>query len=503
MKPTFIFLGHIDCVSISRGYYLIKTKYQNQKIICCKSRIAVLYLKSSYFMLRKNKSHSYLRGVLACMRPVKIVIIGACSASFGLGALQDAVQTTDLQGSTLVLVDTDEPRLQVMLKLAHRMNEEAGTGLIIQSTTNRREALPEADFVITSVAVRRDELWRKDWEIPKANGLRQVLGENGGPGGLSHALRNIPIILDICRDMEELCPDAYLINFTNPESRIIMAVHRYTNIKAVGLCHGVFMGRERVANILGRHPTEIDVKAAGVNHLLWLMDIRDAKSGEDLYPELRRRERELPENDVGPWGVDLLSRKLFRHFGYWPSPTDDHVGEYLPYAWELVGMEGYNFDQAEAYRKQRQLEIEAWADGRKPLGELLTKPSGEIAFDIIRAIAGNRNEYVLAVNIANNGCITNLPADAIVEVPALVSGFGIQGLTMGALPDGIAALCNTQVNVQRLVVKAAVEGDRRAALQALLVDPVVDSLRAAEVTLDQLLAVHREYLPQFQQSMAP
>ncbi len=434
------------------------------------------------------------------MRPIKIVIIGAGSVSFGPGSLRDAIQCKELKGSKLVLVDLNEQHLNLVTKLAKRMNEEAGTGLTIESTTNRREALPEADFVITSVAVKRDELWKADWDIPRKYGIRQVLGENGGPGGLSHALRNIPIILDICSDMEELCPNAWLINFSNPESRICMAVSKYTNIKAVGLCHGVFMGRDRVAEIIGRKGTEIDVKAAGVNHLVWLMDIRDKATGEDLYPLLRKKEAELDESEVGIFGHDPLSRAMFRHFGYWPSPTDDHIGEYLPYAWEKTGLEGYNFENANKHRDSTWARIKELADGKGELGDLLTRPSGEIAFDIIRAITENRNEYVLAVNIPNNGCIANLPSDAVVEVPALVSGYGIQGLTMGALPDGIAALCNIQVAVQRLAVEAAVHGDKQKAMQALLVDPVVDSMDAAVSTLEELLSVHGKYLPRFQKA---
>ncbi|GGJ02652.1 alpha-glucosidase/alpha-galactosidase [Alicyclobacillus cellulosilyticus] len=436
------------------------------------------------------------------MRPVKIVVIGAGSVSFGPGSLRDAMQMPELRGSQLILVDVDETNLELMTRLARRMNDEAGTGLIIEGTTDRRRALPEADFVITSVAVRRDELWRLDWEIPRRHGIRQVLGENGGPGGLSHALRNIPIILDICRDMEELCPNAYLINFSNPESRICMAVSKYTSIRTVGLCHGVFMGRDRVAEILGRRGEDLDVKAAGVNHLVWLLDIRDRHTGEDLYPLLREKEAALPPDAPGIFGPDPLSRAMFRHFGYWPAPTDDHIGEYLPYAWELTGLEGYDFAAADRHRKWTWERIRRMAAGEEPLGDLLTKPSGELAFPIIRAITENRNEYVLAVNIPNRGCITNLPSDAIVEVPALVSGFGVQGLTMGDLPPGIAALCSAQVHVQRLAVEAAVHGDRRLAMQALLVDPVVDSISAAEKTLAELLDVHAPYLPQFRQDRA-
>lgn len=425
------------------------------------------------------------------MRSVKIVIIGAGSVSFGPGSLRDAIQMKELKGSTLVLVDVNAETLDIVTRLAKRMNEEAGTGLIIESTTDRRQALHDADFVITSIAMKRDELWKKDWEIPIKNDIKQVLGENGGPDGLSHALRNIPIILDICRDMEELCPNALLINFTNPESRICMAINKYTNIKAVGLCHGAMMGRDRVADILGRNREDIDIKVGGVNHLLWLLDIRDKKTGEDLYPELREKEAQLGETH------DPLSRKMFRHFGYWPAPSDDHIGEYLAYAWEDAGLEGYNFEWANNHRIEMWEKLTRLADGTDELGDLLTQPSGEIAFKIIRAIVENRNEYVEAVNIPNNGCITNLSNDAIVEVPALVSGYGIQGLTMGDLPDGIAALCEMQISVQRLVVDAAVTGDRQKALQALLVDPVVHSLSAAEKTLDELLETHKEFLPLF------
>lgn len=431
------------------------------------------------------------------MKPVKIVIIGAGSVSFGPGSLRDAIQTKELKGSKLVLVDLHEENLKLVKRLAERMNSEAGTGLVIEATTNRREALVGADFVVTSVAVKRDELWKDDFRIPNEKGLLQVLGENGGPGGLSHCFRNIPIILQIARDMEELCPDAWLINFTNPESRICMAINKYTKIKTVGLCHGVQMGAKRVAEIMGIDHRLVDVKAAGVNHLVWLMDIRHKETGEDLYPLLRAKEAELPEDAVGIWGHDPLTRKMFHHFGYWVSPTDDHIGEYFPYAAKIVGTHGYDFDEADQERKTNWENIRAWADGTKPLGDLLTNPSGECAFQIIRAIVENRNEYVLAVNIPNNGCITNLPDDAIVEVPALVSGFGIQGLTMGELPTGIAALCVKQVNVQKLAVEAAVHGDREAAIQALLVDPVVTDLDAAIEALDELLELHKEFHPQF------
>src|SRR3954454_6830912 len=180
------------------------------------------------------------------MTATKLVLIGAASASFGPRTIGDALLTKELRGSTLVLVDLDGPRLQVMTDYARRLNDALDAGWQIESTTDRLQALPDASFVISSIAVRRDELWKHDFQIPLKHGLKQVLGENGGPGGLSHALRNIPLILDIARDMERLCPRALLINYSNPESRVCLAISRYTSQPFVGLCHGVAMGFESV-----------------------------------------------------------------------------------------------------------------------------------------------------------------------------------------------------------------------------------------------------------------
>lgn len=425
------------------------------------------------------------------MRPTRIVLIGAGSVSFGPGCLADAIHCEALRGSTVVLVDIDPYALEAVTALARKLNEASGAGLKIEHTTDRRAALPGAEFVITSVAIRRNDLWRLDWEIPLKHGIRQVLGENGGPGGLSHSLRNIPVVLDICRDMEELCPDALLLNFSNPESRICLAVSEHTSIRSVGLCHGVFMGISSISEITGVPTEDIDVKAAGLNHFTWMTSVRRRSTGEDLYPLLRGNAESCPP-DYLP-----LTRALMRTFGLFPSCSDDHIGEYLGFAWDKCLHHGFNFDGADAYREQQWASIRRMVSGDEPLDRYLYCKSGEIAFDIVLATIADTNELMPAVNIPNRGSISNLPGDAVVEVPAVVGASGIHGLALRDLPTGIAALCNAQIAVQKLTVEAAVTGSRELALQALLADPVVTNMDAAERCLDELLEVHAPYLSQF------
>ncbi len=441
------------------------------------------------------------------MRATKVVMIGAGSASFGPAMIHDALLTPELRGSTLVLVDIAAQKLEVMAAYARVLNEALGAGLRIEHTAERREALPEAEFVITSVAVKRDDLWKLDFQIPLKHGIKQVLGENGGPGGLSHALRNIPIILGIARDVEDLCPQALLMNFSNPESRIGLALSRYTCLRFVGLCHGIGMGYDSIGRITGIEPADLVGIAAGLNHFAWFTDIRRRSSGEDVYPLLRAAD-EVYDPTHYP-----LTRRMFRTYGLYPHPSDDHIGEYLPFAWEACGLHGYDFAAADRRREEAWGRITRVVAGQEPVpavepgggsagerqheaGARLRK-SGEFAFPIIVSAADNRHALIEAVNIPNDGLIANLPGWAVVEVPAVVGADGVKGVQVGRLPAGIAALLATQAHVQDLVVEAAVHGSRERALQALLADPVVHSAEAAERTLDELLSVHAAYLPQF------
>jgi len=251
------------------------------------------------------------------------------------------------------------------------------------------------------------------------------------------------------------------------------------------------MAQTAIGRALGLPVTDIDPKAAGLNHFTWILDLRHAATGEDLYPALRQA--------VARWqGDDLrLTRYLMQTFGYWPSCSDDHIGEYLAYGWEYCGLEGYDFEAADRYAAEQAADLDRWGRGEAPIDELLQRRSGEIAVPIITGVLGNTHQYELAVNVPNRGLIPNLPDWAVVEVPATVDASGVHGVAVGPLPEPIAALCRTQIAVIDRVVEAGVHGDRTAALQALLLDPVISSISQAEAILDELLAVHRDLLPQF------
>jgi alpha-galactosidase len=431
----------------------------------------------------------------------KIVLIGAASASFGTGTLCDLFAAREaLQGSSIALVDINPEALRVMAQVAQRMNEATGEPFVIQATTERREALPGAQFIVIAVAVQRNERWRLDFQIPLKHGVKHVLGENGGPGGVFHAMRNIPIILDICRDIEQLCPEALVLNFTNPEGRICMAADRYTDLQFVGLCHGIGMAQAVISRALDLPFEEIDPRAAGLNHFSWILDLRHKSTGKDLYPDFKRAmaEAKFDTASIGDYHFELkLSRYLMDVFGYWPLPSDDHVGEYLSYAWEFCGTAGYDFDAVDRAMEEAWRRLNRVASGREPVDGLLQDRSGEAAVSIMLGVLNNTHQYELAVNVPNEGFVPNLPSWAIVEIPATVDATGVHGVNVGALPEPIAAMCRTQIAVIDRMVEAAVHGDRNAALEALLLDPVVNSVSQAEAILDEMLEVHRDFLPQF------
>ena len=421
------------------------------------------------------------------MNTTKIVFIGAGSMSFGLAMFKDIFSSQELSGSTLTLVDINRDNLERMTQLAEHMNQHAGAGLKIEAVTDWKEALPGAGFVINSTAIDRNRLWKLDFEVPKKYGIRQTLGENGGPGGLFFTLRTLPLVMDIIRDMEALCPQAVFINFSNPESRIILAVGKYSQVRCIGLCHGVFMAQNDVAEIMGLPAENVDVLAAGLNHFQWLLEIRDRMTGEDLYPVLFEKEKAY-EPSFMP-----VTRRLFRAFRKYPSCSDDHLGEYIPYGWE-GGEEGYDFDEDEAGRKALHAFVEQILAGQEPLPEAWFGPSGERGVAVITGMLHNKHVAVESGVIYNQGAIPNLPADLAVEVPVMVDAAGVHPVRLGPLPDGIAKLLQMQASVQQLTVEAAMQASKELALQALLIDPVVNSAVAAEKILAELWEVNQPYI---------
>ena len=431
------------------------------------------------------------------MRPTKVVVIGAGSASFGPGIISDILLNGEMKGSTLALVDRNQQGLELIARLTERMNREWGSGLRIRAYTDRRQALRGAEFVIIAIAVEREVRWKLDWEIPLKYGVRQPLGENGGPGAFAHGARNIPMIIEICRDMERLCPEAYLFNFTNPVPRVCLAVSRYSEIRPVGFCHQIGSAYGQISRMLGVERSDLDLKAAGLNHFTWVLDVRRKSTGEDLYPALRRV-LETYDPKFHP-----LSREMWRAFGIYPASGDGHMAEYLPWThdskakpWKKYGLHLYDWEGAMAGRDRMWERIGAHAAGEGNLAEHY-RGTGERAIPVLVSLVGNRNSYEDAVNLPNEGYIENLPDGSIVEVPGVVSGMGVRGMGVGCLPEPVAELCRRQLTVTDLAVHAAVTGDREAALQAILLDPMVNDIAAAKGILADFLDVHGDLMPQF------
>ena len=420
------------------------------------------------------------------MKEPKIVFTGAGSMAFGIQTFKDIFTCRDLGGATLSLVDVNRDNLEIMYNLARRMNEASGLNLRIEKTVNRRDVLGGADFIINSIAIKRNELWRHDFQVPKKYGIRHCLGENGGPGALFLTLRTFPAIMDIIHDMEDLCPDAWFLNFSNPETRIVLGVNMYSKIRCIGLCHGIFMGQNDMAKIMGREYGSIEVRGAGMNHFQWILSVRDKKTGEDLYPEFREAEKKF-DPAFRPY-----SRRMFRFFGLYPTCSDDHLGEYQAYGYE-AGEHGYDFDRDEKRREETVNSIAAVVNKTADISGWFI-PSGEQAVNILTSMHFNKRKHYPAAIVYNNGAVKGLPDDVAVEIPVTADAGGIHKEIIAGLPDGCIGALQMQVPAQRLSIRAAALGSRELALQALLCDPVINSSRAAEQILDELFEINKPYI---------
>lgn len=457
------------------------------------------------------------------MRKLKIVVIGAGSASFGLETMGMLLHDQALKGSTLALVDLNQDGLSKIHQLAERMTAEWGTEINIVSSADRRAVLPQADFVIISIETGpREELWQLDYEIGLRNGLHDHYAENGGPGGFFHTARNVPPLMAIARDMEALCPDAWMINLTNPLPRLTRAVTKHTSIKTVGLCHQVMEGYRMAGVVLGdvlgldapdeetlheeqpiRHEFEdrvlnrISIRSAGLNHFIWAMSMQDRFTGEDLLPVFKRELAKLPEHRIP------LTRVVYDMLGVLPLAGDTHMSEYLHWlhnplrsGWQRYELHVYDWAKNEAKRDRTWERIEAMIDGKEPL-VAADDFASRGAHAVITGMAYDQHTYWQAVNLPNRGYIANLPEGAVVEVPGIIDSNGVTGVPVGELPAPVAELCRRETVLVDMVVDAAVRGDRKLALQALLFDPMVDDIELARLLLDDYLTSHAAYLPQF------
>ena len=375
-----------------------------------------------------------------------------------------------------------------MSDLAAALEATTQRGITVHQATDRADALPGADAVVVSVEVDRDRRWQLDYEIPRRHGVEHVLGENAGPGGLAHALRTVPLVAGIARDVERLAPDALLINFTNPEGRICTAFRRHLDQPIIGLCHEVQIARQRFSDLLGR---PIECRAAGLNHLTALVAARDANTGDDVTADLHAAVDALSDGDGETYA---FVRYLHDRFGVVIATSDSHAGEYYREAVEHATPKDFIARQV----KMRSF-VDGVADsiigGRMEMEPFLRWEASEPLRPLLRAAISGEPERIASAILPNDGLLPALPADCAVEVSAVASDKGVAGDRSDDLPLAFAATLRHEVSIQQLLADAALLGSRDAALQALLIDPVVGSSDAAVAILADFEAAHADLWP--------
>ncbi|WBW99087.1 alpha-glucosidase/alpha-galactosidase [Oceanirhabdus sp. W0125-5] len=430
----------------------------------------------------------------------KITFMGAGSTIFAKNVLGDVMLTPALRDSHIALYDIDHKRLkesEIMLNNINRNSNENRAEIV--AYTDRKEALRGADYVVNAIQVGGYEPCTvTDFEIPKKYGLRQTIADTIGIGGIFRSLRTIPVLFDFAKDMEEVCPDAWFLNYTNPMATLTGAMLRGTNIKTVGLCHSVQVCAKYLLKGLDIPEEDVQWKIAGINHMAWLLEI--SRNGQDLYPEIKRRalERETPH-------YDMVRYEIMKQFGYYVTESSEHNAEYMPYFIkskypELI--EKFNIPLDE-YPRRCIEQIKGW----KEMGEELVnnknlehKRTTEYASYIMEAMETDI-PYKIGGNVLNTGLITNLPKDAVVEVPCMVDRSGVTPCYVGDLPQQLAALNRTNINTQLLTIEAALTGKKEYIYQAAMLDPhtsaelSIDDIRSL---CDDLIEAHGDWLPKFE-----
>ncbi len=440
------------------------------------------------------------------MAHTRICIVGGGSYNWSPIILRDLAALPDLSG-TIVLHDIAPNALEDIQQLGKAIMAATGAQFTIEATTDLEAALRGAEFVIVTITTGGLEAMRHDLEIPRRYGIYQSVGDTVGPGGLSRALRNIPPMLEIAQMMERVCPNAWLLNLTNPMTALTRAIAKTTKLKVVGLCHELFGVRATLREMFGATNDEIAVRVAGVNHLIWLLDLQiRGQDGLQMIRDYVASGKAAPVKATSGtflspfqdrWQVKLA---LFDAFGALPAAGDRHVAEFFPYFLTDATQAGADYgvllteiSHREEVARVARANMRAWLDGSKPLA---TARSEEHVADIIAAVANGRSIHTI-VNLPNAGQIDNLPREAVVETMGIVGPTGAHGVSVGALPPGVLNTVAPHVLNQEMIVGAALTGDRALALQALLNDPLVRDFRTAPRMLDELLNAHAALLPQF------
>ncbi len=446
----------------------------------------------------------------------KITFMGAGSTVFAKNVLGDCMYRESLHDAEIALYDIDAKRLkesQAMLDILNKnINEGRATIKSYLGVENRKAALKGAGYVINCIQIGGYEPSTViDFEIPKKYGLRQTIADTTGIGGIFRALRTIPVMFDFAKDMEEVCPNAWMLNYTNPMPILSGAMLRGTNINYVGLCHSVQVVAQNFMEPLGVWSEEraknIRTKVAGINHMAWLLEITE--NGKDIYPELK----ELSAKKMAEWRAadnkddksgDMVRRELMKYFGYYITESSEHNAEYHPYFIKdkyphLVDEFNIPLDE---YPRRCVKQIEDWKKRSAELTEnddLTHESSREFGSGIIHSIETNE-PYKIAGNVMNKGLITNLPYNCAVEVPCLVDGNGVQGCYVGDLPEQCAALNRTNINVHLMTIEAAITRKKDFIYRAAMLDPHTASELSIDDIVsmcDDLIEAHGDMMPKY------
>lgn len=456
------------------------------------------------------------------MKKMKIALIGAGSVSFALGALQDIVLSDRLKTKVeleIALMDIVEENLNRTYDYAKEMFNAFSHPANIWRTTDLEDALRGADFAIVAIEVDRYFYWSQDFHIPRRYGSKQIYGENGGPGSMFHTLRNLGPMLEIARMMEKVCPNAWFINYTNPEAKLVEAISKLTSIKIVGLCHGLDMGVHQLCEFLEMKPEEIGFEGGGLNHFGFFTKVWDKKTGEDLYPLFREKEQKA--NRLAQFDHIALSRTMYQIYGYYPYPGTNHCGEYVSYAADFYAglslqyrydpireqlwkqgsrtpdfvycANGKSLDKGLFDSVQTQ---EAWVKEAYTFNKEKVQCSQEYAIPIIEAIFFDDEIQINAANLLNNGAIKGLPDDMAVETQAIVNGQGITLKPMTVeLPTAVIGTIHIQGTIHKLLLEAFVEKSKTKLLQAILLDPQAPTYYQACAMIDEMCELQKDILP--------
>jgi len=421
---------------------------------------------------------------------IKIALIGAGGMSFGPVMTSDVLHTPSLRGCVLALMDIDERRLETARRVAERLNHGIGNPCVVEASTSLDDSVKDAQFALISVEKRRFQCWDQDFDIPRKYGSNQILGENGGPGSVFHALRTVPLVVGICRRIEKVNPNVLVINLTNPMSPVTLGINKGTKLRNIGLCHEFLGGVLALSLTLRLKKSRILAKAHGTNHFSWFYEIKDARTGEDLYPKVRRHFQRYP----------FLHMPLVRHclnkYALLCITTDDHMGEYLTYATDIAKPA----ERARRFYKKdfttREWLCARYAAGRLPIPAKIIPLSYEEAIPLIEALATGKIRQFNAGNFPNKGYIPNLPDGIIVEVSYRAENGELKPDNTPPMQADLAEIMKLRGELQNMIVDAALGGDADLAFQALCAEPISpkDPL-ACRLLFDELYELQKDLLP--------